>query len=249
MFVASSLYISSPFSIEAVDLLLELGVDTIKIPSGEVSNLPLLDYIAKTSKKILLSSGMSSWEELDTAVNIFKGNNELVVLQCTSEYPCLPENSGINLMVEMRQRYNCNVGFSDHTLGIAVPIAAVAFGAKVIEKHFTLSKHMYGSDAKNSIEPAEFRQLVLEIRATEKAICHKIDKDEKINSLSTMKLIFEKSIVAKNDLNPGHIIQNEDLAFKKPGSGIPAKAYKSLIGKKLKTKVKANTLFKVSDFE
>jgi N,N'-diacetyllegionaminate synthase len=233
-------FFSSPFSIEAVDMLIAAGVDVFKIPSGEVTNLPLLEYISSFGKKVILSSGMSNWQELDEAVHIFKQKCELVILQCTSEYPCLPENAGLNLLSEMRNRYNCEVGFSDHTIGIAVPIAAAVLGATVIEKHFTLSKEMYGSDAANSTEPSEFKVLVDSIRAVETAINHEIDKDLKYSQLSNMKYIFEKSIVSKRTLPPGHVIQFEDLTFKKPGDGINARLYKDVIGKMVKYEILCN---------
>ena len=233
-------FFSSPFSLEAVDFLEEVGVSTFKIPSGEVSNIPLLERINKTGKKVILSSGMSSWEELDRAVDVFKDRDKLTVLQCTSEYPCKPENSGLNIMQEIRNRYQCKVGFSDHTLGIGVPLTAVILGADVIEKHFTLSKLMYGSDAKNSTEPEEFKNMVYNIRAGELALYSKIDKNEITSKLGEMKYIFEKSIVSSRELKVGHVITEEDLAFKKPGDGIPARAYKEIIGKTVKTTIPAN---------
>jgi N,N'-diacetyllegionaminate synthase len=243
-------FLSSAFSIEAVDLLVELGVKTIKIPSGEVNNIPLLHHIAKvTNASILLSSGMSSWAELDEAVTILKKQNPLIILQCTSEYPCLPENAGLNIMTELQDRYHCPVGFSDHTIGIGIPIAAVVLGATVIEKHFTLSKLMYGSDAVNSTEPIEFTQLVNEIRAVKKALVNKIDKDVKVNELRGMKGIFEKSIVAKHGLLNGHRIRVDDLAFKKPNMGIPAAKYLDLLGKILIKDVNVDHVFQWEDFK
>jgi sialic acid synthase SpsE len=242
-------FISSPFSIEAVDLLVELDVKTLKIPSGEVNNTPMLHHIVKvTDARIILSSGMSSWAELDEAVKIINGNNDLIILQCTSEYPCLPENSGLNLITEIRKRYGCQVGFSDHTLGIGVPIAAVILGASVIEKHFTLSKLMYGSDAMNAVEPEEFKRLVEEIRNVEKAIGSRIDKDDKVRQLQRMKEIFEKSIVAKNKLMKGHVMTLADLSFKKPGTGIPASLYLDLLGKTLTKSVNKDYVFQIKDF-
>jgi N,N'-diacetyllegionaminate synthase len=233
-------FFSSPFSIEAVDFLIEVGVSTFKIPSGEVSNIPLLVHIAKTAKNVILSSGMSSWEELDRAVAIFKDKDKLTVLQCTSEYPCKPENAGLNVMLEIKDRYNCKVGFSDHTLGIGVPLTSVVLGASIVEKHFTLSKLMYGSDAKNSTEPEEFKQMVDNIRAAELAMSCKIDKDEKVQELGNMKFVFEKSIVSNKELKIGHIIAEEDLAYKKPGDGIPASEYKNIIGRTVKCRIRAN---------
>jgi sialic acid synthase SpsE len=241
-------FLSSPFSIEAVDLLMAAGVDMFKIPSGEVSNTPLLEYIASRGKKVILSSGMSSWEELDNAVAILKGKCDLVILQCTSEYPCAPENAGLNVMLEIKSRYGCEVGFSDHTLGIGVPIAAVALGATLIEKHFTLSKLMYGSDAKNSTEPAEFKLLVESIRAAETAITSTLDKNEKVKQLEGMKMIFEKSIVAKKDLKEGHVLTASDFAYKKPGNGISASHYKNIIGKTLAKPIRQDEQFDMSYF-
>ena len=233
-------FFSSPFSIEAVDLLMKVGVSTFKIPSGEVSNIPLLEYIEKTGKKIILSSGMSSWEELDRAVSVFKDRSKLTILQCTSEYPCKPENTGLNVMLEIKERYKCRVGFSDHTLGIGVPLTAVVLGASIIEKHFTLSKRMYGSDAKNSTEPEEFMHMVDNIRAAELALGSKVDKNEKVKDLINMKTVFEKSIVTKRELSIGHVIIEDDLAYKKPGDGIPAREYKNIIGRIVKDEIPAN---------
>ena len=195
-------FLSSPFSLEAVDLLEQVGVNTYKIASGEVNNLPLLTKIAKTGKRVLLSSGMSSWEELDHAVRTLTDNGckDLTILQCTSDYPCAPEKAGLNVMEEIAQRYGFPVGFSDHTLGIAVPIAAVCLGACVIEKHFTLSKLMYGPDARFSAIPEEMKVLVENIRAVERALGNRIDKDVKAATLSQMKITFEKSIVAACDI-------------------------------------------------
>ncbi len=245
-------FFSSPFSLEAVDMLEEVGMDTYKIASGEVNNIPLLVKVAKTGKRVLLSSGMSSWAELDEAVDTLQSNGckDLVVLQCTSEYPCPPEQSGLNVLNEMSQRYqNIQIGYSDHTMGVAVPLAAVISGATLIEKHFTLSQKMYGSDAMNSTEPEEFKRLVDEIREVEIALSNKIDKDKKVTSLGNMKMTFEKSIVSADAIEKGTIITIDMLVYKKPGDGIPARNYKDLIGKKLKKKVNKDYKFSWEDFE
>lgn len=242
-------FFSSPFSLEAVDFLMEVGVSTFKIPSGEVSNIPLLEHVAKTGKNVILSSGMSSWEELDRAVAVFKDKEKLTILQCTSEYPCKPENAGLNVMLEIKERYQCKVGFSDHTLGIGVPLTAVVLGATLVEKHFTLSKLMYGSDAKNSTEPKEFKHMVDNIRAAELAISSKIDKNEIVKELGEMKFVFEKSIVSARELKAGHVISEDDLAYKKPGDGIPAKDYKNVIGKKVIKNIAANEKIEFSQIQ
>lgn len=245
-------FFSSPFSLEAVDLLEAVGMDTYKIASGEVNNLPLLEKIAKTGKRVLLSSGMSSWFELDEAVSVLQSNGckDLVILQCTSEYPCPPEEAGLNILDELKNRYkDVTLGYSDHTMGVAVPLAAVIKGAAVIEKHFTLSQKMYGSDAKNSTEPNEFKRLVDEIRQIEIANGSKVDKDKKVELLKGMKMTFEKSVVSSKSKDKSDIIEFEDLAFKKPGDGIPARDYKKLIGKKLKISVENNHKFTWEDFD
>ena len=195
---------------------------------------------------------MSSWAELDEAVETLHSNGckDLIILQCTSEYPCPPEQAGLNVLDELKQRYqNVTVGYSDHTMGVAVPLAAVIKGATVIEKHFTLSQKMYGSDAMNSTEPEEFKRLVDEIRQIEVALLNDIDKDEKVKSLVNMKITFEKSIVSANSLDKFETIEVKNLAFKKPGDGIPAREYKKLLGKKINKKVNKDYKFKWEDFK
>jgi N-acetylneuraminate synthase len=240
-------FLSSPFSLEAVDLLEEVGVGAYKIPSGEVSNIPLLEYVAKTGKPVFLSSGMSSWEELDSAVAALRPSRELTLLQCTSVYPCMPEQVGLNVMLAMRERYRLPIGYSDHTMGFSAPIAAVALGATVIEKHFTFSRLMYGSDAKHSMEPDQFRQLCSELKDTGRMMANPVDKDD-LSSVSSMKLIFEKSIVAAVDLAADTTIAMHHLAFKKPGDGIPAAKYQDFIGRRLLKAVQADHKFVKEDF-
>lgn len=243
-------FISSPFSLEAVDMLEKIGVSKYKIPSGEVTNIPLLVKIAKTGKKVLLSSGMSNWKELDEAVKILKENgcSNLIVLQCTSKYPCPPEDVGLNLIIEMKKKYNLPVGLSDHTLGITSSIAAVVFGAEVIERHFTLSKLMYGSDVKHSLEPTELSLLVDCIRELEIILESKVNKDEVACKLKNMKIIFEKSIVASCDIKSGTIIKEKHLSYKKPGDGISAKEYKKVLNKMIKKDIKKDQKFEWEDF-
>ncbi|MEK9657116.1 MAG: N-acetylneuraminate synthase family protein [bacterium] len=236
-------FLASPFSNEAVALLEAIKVKTYKIASGEVTNLPMLKKIAQTKKAVLLSSGMSTYKEIDEAVNYLTkhGCADLTILQCTSDYPCLPKNAGLNILDDLRKKYPMhNIGYSDHTRGNAIPIAAVCKGATVIEKHFTLSKKMYGSDAQFSSEPDEFKSLVVAIREVEKALTHDVDKDQKAKDLVEMKKTFEKMIVAARDLPKGTVIKEEDLTFKKPMDGLSAKEYQDLIGIKLTCNYKKN---------
>lgn len=234
-------FISSPFSIEAVDLLESIGLKKYKIPSGEITNIPLLEKIALTGKEVIISSGMSIISELDEAISIFD-KRKLSILQCTSEYPCPPEKSGLNMIGFYKKRYDIRTGFSDHTDSIAIPLAAITLGASIIEKHFTLSKNMYGSDAKNSFEPNEFKFMVDEIRKLDQGLNNSIDKNQMDCNIEKMRLTFQKSIVASRDLSIGDIIQESDLAFKKPGDGLPPKFYKKLIGKKITSNLKKDDL-------
>ncbi len=244
-------FLSSPFSIEAIDFLEKVGLRTFKVPSGEVSNLPYLERLAKTKKNIFLSSGMSSWQELDEAVETLKkhGAGNITTLQCTSKYPCPPEEAGLNVMAEMKKRYNLPIGLSDHTSGIGASAAAVALGAQVIEKHLTLSKLMYGPDPKYSMEPAEFKLFVQSIREAESAVRFPVNKNKIVQEFGEMKVIYEKSIVANKDFKAGEKIMQKDLAFKKPGDGIPARYYKKVIGKTLKRNIIKDRKFQWNDFK
>lgn len=243
-------FLSSPFSIEALNLLEEIGVKTHKIPSGEVTNLPLLEAVSKTGKPILLSSGMSNWDELDCAIKtIRKHNNDLTILQCTTEYPCKYENVGINVMLEMKERYNIPFGLSDHTLTNYAAFLAVSLGATVIEKHLTFSRKMYGSDAKHSSEPDEFRELSIGIKAIDKMIKSKVDKSEIGINLLEMKKTFEKSIVTLVDIPKGTKITEEMLSIKKPGTGVPPKMLTSFFGRKTRISIKKDSLIKLKDIK
>ncbi len=235
-------FLSSPFSLEAVDLLEAVGVERYKIPSGEVSNIPYLIRLGETGKPVLLSSGMSRWEELDAAVETLKthGCPEIVLLQCTSRYPCPPEQAGLNNIALLRERYGLPVGFSDHTQGPAVAVVALTLGAVAVEKHFVLSKRMYGPDAPFSAEPDELAELVAQLRDAEKALQASVDKDAMAADLSGMKEVFEKSIVTARALQAGTTLTLDDLRFKKPGDGVPASRYEAFLGKTMTCDVPAN---------
>ncbi len=232
-------FLSSPFSLEAVELLEAVGVEAYKVPSGEVSNVPLLERIAATRKPVLLSSGMSDWKELDRAVALLKPACALTVLQCSTAYPCPPEQVGLNVLAEMRARYQVPVGFSDHTLGFAAALAAAALGATVIEKHFTFSRRMYGSDAKNSMEPQDFAVLCGSLHEVWRMAAHPVDKAD-LRPYAEMKRIFEKSVVTACALKAGTVLARDMLAFKKPGEGIPAADYAALLGRRLRADLPAD---------
>jgi N-acetylneuraminate synthase len=226
-------FLSSPFSLEAVDLLEQVGIAAYKIPSGEVSNIPLLERIARTGKPVLLSSGMSNWKELDLAVLVVRDACPTTIMQCSSAYPCPPDRVGLNVIREMAGRYKLPVGFSDHTLGLAAPIAAVTLGATLVEKHFTFSRQMYGSDAKHSMEPEEFKVLAQALHEVWAMLENPVDKND-ATPYADMKRIFEKSVVTARAIAAGEAISVDMLAFKKPGDGIPAREYSDLIGRLVK---------------
>ncbi len=241
------MFLSSPFSEEAVDLLEEVGMEQYKIPSGEVTNIPMLEKIARLGKPVVLSSGMSSWEELDRAVEVIQRHGApLTVLQCTSEYPCPYEKVGINVMLEMKRRYGVPVGLSDHTLTNYAVFAAVTLGAAVIEKHFTFSRLMYGSDARHSLEPDEMRDLVQGVRAIETMLAHPVEK--RAEPYREMKEIFEKSMVAAVDIPAGTVLTREMVAFKKPGTGISAARLDEFVGRKVARAIPSGTLLVEEDF-
>jgi N-acetylneuraminate synthase len=242
------MFLSSPFSEEAVDLLETVGLAQYKIPSGEVTNLPMLEKIAKLNKPIILSSGMSSWAELDRAVETIRQHHDkLVVLQCTTEYPCPYEQVGLNVMREMQERYGLPVGLSDHTLTPYASFTAVTLGATVIEKHFTFSRKMYGSDARHSMEPAEMADLVNGVRAIETMLTTKVDKAD-IRRFQEMKNIFEKSLVAIRDMPAGTTLTREMIGLKKPGTGISAALLNEFLDKKVTRDIKAGSLLREDDF-
>ena len=239
------LFMSSPFSNEAVDLLESIGIDFYKIPSGEVTNIPMLEKIVETKKPIFLSSGMSNWKELDRAVKILKKSN-VTIMQCTSMYPCDNKSVGINVIKEMKDRYNLPVGFSDHTGGIAAALGAIFNGASVIEKHITFSKKMYGSDAQFAMEPNDFKRYVKEIKNAWEIFDNPANKDN-LKKFHKMKLIFEKSIVTKYAIQKDTKLTEENLTFKKPGIGIPPWKLNELINKKIKRNLPKNTIIRKSD--
>lgn len=242
-------FVASPFSIEAVALLEDVGIDAYKIPSGEVTNLPLLREVARTEHPVMLSSGMSTWAELDRAVEaLAAARDRLTVLQCTTMYPCPPERVGLNVLDQLRRRYGVAVGLSDHTVTNHAAFAAVALGADVVEKHFTLSKHLYGSDAAHSTEPEQFRELVAGIRAIERMRAAPVDKDA-IDDLREMRRVFQKSIVAVIDIPEGEVLAERMLGIKKPGTGFSPDRLPDLIGRRTRRFIAADTVLTAEDVD
>ena len=242
------LFLSSPFSLQAVELLDGLGMKAWKIASGEVGNLPLLERICVTGKPILLSSGMSPWQELSQAVERVKRHgNPLMVFQCTNAYPCPPEKIGLNNLEEMRRRYACPVGLSDHSGTIFPSLAAFALGAAAVEVHVTLSREMFGPDVPASVTTAELKQLTDGVRFIHTMLTHPVDKERMAEELAPLRALFTKSVVAAGDLPAGTVLAAEHLAFKKPGTGLPANRAAELLGKTLIRAVKADAQIKLAD--
>jgi N-acetylneuraminate synthase len=241
-------FLSSPFSVEAADLLARVGVAAWKVASGEVANPTLLDRMLATGLPMLLSTGMSPLEEIDAAVARIRARGvPLAVLQCTSRYPTPPEQVGLNLIPVFRARYGCRVGLSDHSGTIFAGLAAAALGIDVLEVHVTLSREMFGPDVTASVTTAELRQLVDGVRFIERMRAHPVDKDALGQELAPMRHTFGKSVVARTDLAAGTRLGPEHLALKKPGTGIPAARLDAVVGRRLRRDVPADTLLREDD--
>lgn len=237
-------FLSTPFDIDSIHFLNHLQ-NMWKIPSGEITNYPYLVEIAKTGKKVILSTGMSSMEEVDAAVRVLKSNGcgEITLLHCTSEYPAPMQNVNIKAMLTLKNTFRCSVGYSDHTQGIEIPIAAAALGATVIEKHFTLDKNMEGPDHKASLEPEELKQMVRVIRNIEKALGD--GRKEPSESERKNIQVVRKSIVAKCDIAAGELFSEDNITTKRPGTGINPMNWTEVIGKKAKKNFKADELIEL----
>ncbi len=225
-------FLSSPFSEEAVDLLERIGVPALKVASGEVMNLPLVERMAAAGKPLLFSSGMSGWEELDAAVEVARRRGlPFAVLQCTTAYPCPPEETGLNVLAEIRGRYGCPAGLSDHSGAIYAGLAAAVLGAKLVEVHVTFSRACFGPDVPASLTVEELADLVRGVRFLERALANPVDKDAAAGRREELRRTFGKSVVAARDLPAGHLLRREDLALKKPGTGLPPARLSHCVGR------------------
>jgi N-acetylneuraminate synthase len=243
-------FLSSPFSMEAVELLARIGVPAWKVGAGEITNLPMLERMARTGKPVLLSSGMSGWADLDRAVACVRENGaEAVIFQCTTAYPCPPEKLGLNVLAELRERYLCQVGLSDHSGTIYAGLAAAALGADLVEVHVTLSKECFGPDVPASITTAELAQLTEGVNFISRALASPVKKEEMAAELSEMRRIFGKSLVAAADFGAGMQLAESDFRCKKPGTGIAAARLKEFTDRRLKRAVARNQRFSEDDFE
>jgi N,N'-diacetyllegionaminate synthase len=243
-------FLSSPFSLRAVEMLGRLGMPAWKVASGEIANLQLLDAMLATRLPILLSTGMSPWAEIDAAVARVRGaGNDLTIMQCTSEYPCPPERTGLGVLAQLRARYGCRVGISDHSGRIYCGIAAAALGARVVEVHVTFSREMFGPDVPSSITFEELKQLTEGVRFVDAALANPIDKDAIAAEKANMRSIFGRSIVAARDLAPGTMLSSDLLALKKPGTGLPESQLAALLGRRLRKPLSRDQQLKLDDIE
>lgn len=244
------LFLSSAFSFEAVDLLDRVGAPAFKVGAGETTNLPMLDRMAATGKPVILSSGLSSWSDLDAAVEVVRARGApAAVLQCTTAYPCPPESVGLNVLHEIRRRYGCPTGLSDHSGTIYAGLGAAALGADLLELHVTFSRRAFGPDVPASVTIEELSELVRGVRFLGTALRNPVDKDAMAGRLADLRKVFGKSVVAARALPEGHRLARGDLALKKPGTGIPAVRLGALEGRRLRRPVPADTLLSEEDLD
>ena len=239
-------FLSTPFDFKSVDFLAGLDVVAFKISSGDLTNDPLLRHVASKTRPVILSTGMSDMDEVREALAVLH-DSDVILLQCVTNYPAAAEDINLRAMLSMQSAFDVNVGFSDHTLGIEVALAAVALGACVIEKHFTLDKNFVGPDHRASLEPHEFRALVEGIRKVEASL----GSGRKVPAASEASnaAVARRSIVAARDLRAGVVITPTDIAFKRPGTGLPPRMADQVLGKTTRVDVKAGTLLELEMFE
>lgn len=244
------IFLSTPFSIEAIDLLKKIGVSAWKIGSGDVGNLPFLSYMLETELPVLLSSGMSSWDELDKSINCIRAAGvPFMLYQCTTKYPCPAEDVGLPLLHDMRDRYGCPVGLSDHSGTIFPGIAAAALGAASVEIHITMSHDAFGPDVSSSLTPEELREMVQGIRFVEASLHAKNDKNAMAHDLADTKSLFSRSIVVTSEIKPGEVLTSGCLSLKKPGGGLGSDSWLHVLGCKAKTAMSVGHFLGEDDFE
>jgi pseudaminic acid synthase len=229
-------FFSTPFDHSSINFLESLDVPAYKVASFEIVDIPLIEKIAQTGKPVILSTGMASLAEIEEAVNVIrnKGNDQIALLKCTSAYPALPEDMNLKTIPDMAKKFNIPVGISDHSLGTTIPITAVALGACIVEKHFTLSRSNQGPDSSFSLEPHEFRSMVDAIRETEKAlgtVNYSVTEHEKAS------IVFRRSLFAVEDIAEGEILSENNIRSIRPGYGLPPKYFYKIIGKRAKEKI------------
>jgi N,N'-diacetyllegionaminate synthase len=243
-------FLSSPFSTAAVQLLRRIGVKGWKIGSGETNNPLLLDAVAQGKEPVLLSTGMSYWNEIDAVVQALQSHEvPVMVMQCTTSYPCPPKQLGLHLISEFGKRYGVPIGFSDHSGEIAPGLAAVTLGAKALELHVTWHKKAFGPDVRASLTLEEFAELAKGVRIIEEALATQTDKDDVAQGMGEMRRLFTKGLVAKEDMEAATQIELRHLEARKPCLGIPAVEYRSILGKRVKHSISKGSRITLGDIE
>jgi N,N'-diacetyllegionaminate synthase len=235
-------FLSTPFDEASADFLEALGMENYKIPSGEITNLPFLAYVARKGRPLIMSTGMADLEEVGVAVEVLRmaGAADITLLHCTTDYPTAPVDANLLAMVTMRSAFCLPVGYSDHTMGIEITLAAVALGAVVIEKHFTLDRSMSGPDHQASLEPSELARMVQGIRIVEASLGdgHKVPRVSELPN----RIVARKSLVAARDIRGDKVIEAEDLAARRPGSGLAPTMMRDVVGRRARSMIPAGTL-------
>ncbi len=235
------IFLSTPHVMDAVDFL-DSMISAYKFGSGDLTNHPMLVHAARKQKPLILSTGMATLSEIQAALSSIRvtGNNQIVLLHCTTQYPCPPQEVNLKALRTLQKHGNCLVGYSDHSLHRMVPVVAVSLGAVLIEKHFTLDRTFLGPDHQASFEPAEFQQMIQDIRAVETILG--TDRKEPTSSEKKIMAVVRKSIVAKKNIRKGTILTEDELTFKRPGIGISPAQISSFIGKRAKQDIRKNEL-------
>ena len=242
-------FISTPYDVESADFLNSIGVTIFKTASADIVDLDLHNYLAKLNKRVIVATGMSTLGEIEDTIKIYQANNTLdkvTLLHCVSNYPCQHQSLNIRSMQTLAKAFGTDVGFSDHSIGSIGAIVSVSLGATVIEKHFTLDKHMNGPDHKASSTPEEFSELVLSIRTAELCLgtLNKVVVDEELQ----MRSVSRKSLFLKKDILEGQIISNDDICLKRPGTGLYAKYRKVIAGSKAARDLTRGKMLAFGDF-
>ncbi len=242
-------FISTPYDLQSLKFLIKLGLKKIKISSADLIDHQMHNYLAKNKIKVIISTGMSKIKEIDETIKIYKKykSNKFSLLHCVSNYPCSDLSLNLKNILTLQKRYNCEVGFSDHSIGEVASIISIGYGAKIIEKHFTLNKNMDGPDHLASSTPKEFLSLVKGIRRAEimKGTFKKKIQKEEIN----MRKISRKSLIYSNDFKSGHIIRSKDIISRRPANGLSGNKFNLVLNKKLKRNVKKKNLVQLKDFK
>lgn len=236
------MFLSSPFDKKSVDLLESLDVPAYKLGSGELNNFELIDYVQKTGKPIIISTGMATLDEVKETHDFIENKDNLIILHCITGYPTSFDEANLNFIKTLQNEFDVPVGFSDHSPGIELPIAAVALGARVVEKHFTIDKTLEGPDHKASLDPEEFKAMVDAIRNVEVAMGDGVRKFSE-NELE-IKKVARKSIIINKDISKDTIIERDMLTIKRPGTGIAPKEINNVIGKKINKDLASGTVLK-----